>query len=86
MARGYSLRSSQNINRLVINGDKVVALSQTGDIFMLSATDIQPVSSTSSFKFWDAGDVGGAVELKPRHALTRGERSVLLPRHVSGSH
>ena len=30
--------------------------------------------------------MGGAVELKPRHTLARGEKSVLLPWHVSGFH
>lgn len=79
----YSLRSIQNIKQLAINGDKVVALSRTGDIFVLPATNVQPVSSPSGFKFWDAGDKGGAVRLEPRHALTRGEKSVLLPLHVS---
>jgi hypothetical protein len=46
---------------------------------VLSATNVQPVSSSRSFKFWGAGDLGGAMELKPRRALVRGEKSVLLP-------
>ena len=48
---------------------------------MLSATNVHPVSSTG-FKFWDGGDKGAAVELKLQHALTRGEKSVVLPLHV----
>lgn len=48
---------------------------------MLATTNVHPVSS-SSFKFWDGGDKGDAVELKPQHALTRGEKSVVLPLHV----
>jgi hypothetical protein len=79
-------RSFQDIKQLAINRDKVVALSQTGDIFVLSTADVQPVSSSSSFRFWDAGDTGGAVGLKPREALKRGEKLVLLPRHVSDLH
>lgn len=72
----------QNIKQLSINGDKLVALSRTGHIFVLSATNVQPVPSPSGFRFWDAGDKGGAVELTPQHALTRGEKSVLLPLRV----
>ena len=71
--------SIQNIKQLSISGDKLVALSQTGHVFVLSATNVQPAASSSGFKFWDGGDKGGAVELTPQHALTRGEKSVLLP-------
>ena len=83
MTECHSSRSIQNIKQLAINGGKLVALSHTGDIFALPTTNVQPVSSSNGFKFWDGGDKGGAVELKPRHALTRGEKSVLLPLHVS---
>jgi hypothetical protein len=73
------LRPFQNIKQLAINEDKVLALAQAGDIFVLPAKNVRPVPSPSSFKFWDTGDTGDAVELKPRHPLSRGERSVLLP-------
>jgi len=82
MTGGPQLWFIQNIKQLSINGGKLVALSQTGHVFVLSTTNVQPAASSSGFKFWDAGDKGGAVELTPQHALTRGEKSVLLPLRV----
>ena len=82
MTGSPQLLSIQNIKQLSINGDKLVALSQTGHVFLLSVTNVQPAASSSSFRFWDAGDKGGAVELTPQHALARGEKSVLLPLQI----
>lgn len=68
-------RVLQNIKQLSISNSRVVALSHSGQIYVLKTIGAQPVSpSSSGWGLWDSGDVGASVELTPQENLSSREQ------------
>lgn len=66
---------SQNIKQLAISSNRLVALSNSGQVYILGTSQVQRVpSSSGGWGFWDSGDAGASVELTTEDKLPSGEK------------